>query len=81
MNKASGGDGILSTGIWAISNSKKRCCQSASLNMPANLENLAVATELKKVSFHSSPKERQCQIVPISHTRKAMPQILQARLQ
>ena len=42
--------------------------------MPANLENLAVATELKKVSFHSSPKERQCQIVPISHTSKAMPQ-------
>ena len=29
--------------------------------MPANLENLAVATGLKKVSFHSKPKERQCQ--------------------
>ena len=29
--------------------------------MPANLENSAVATELEKVSFHSSPKERQCQ--------------------
>ena len=26
--------------------------------MPANLENLAVATGLEKVSFHSSPKER-----------------------
>ena len=29
--------------------------------MPANVENLAVATGLEKVSFHSSPKERQCQ--------------------
>ena len=29
--------------------------------MPANLENSAVATGLEKVSFHSSPKERQSQ--------------------
>ena len=29
--------------------------------MPANLENSAVATGLEKVSFHSSPTERQCQ--------------------
>ena len=29
--------------------------------MPANLENSAVATGLAKVSFHSNPKERQCQ--------------------
>ena len=29
--------------------------------MPANLENSAVATGLVKVSFHSNPKERQCQ--------------------
>ena len=29
--------------------------------MPANLENSAVATALEKVSFHSNPKERQCQ--------------------
>ena len=29
--------------------------------MPANLENLAVATGLEKVCFHSNPKERQCQ--------------------
>ena len=58
MNKASGGDGIPS---WAISNSKRWCCESAALNMPANLENLAVATGLEKVSFHSNPKEGQCQ--------------------
>ena len=29
--------------------------------MTANLENSAVATGLEKISFHSSPKERQCQ--------------------
>ena len=29
--------------------------------MPANLENSAVTTGLEKVSFHSNPKERQCQ--------------------
>ena len=41
--------------------SPKRCCESAALNMPANLENSVVATGLEKVSFHSNPKERQCQ--------------------
>ena len=56
--------------------------------MPANLENSAVAIGLKKVSFHSNPKERQskecsnyCTIALISHTSKAMLKILQARLQ
>ena len=29
--------------------------------MPANLENSAVATGLEKISFHSNPKESQCQ--------------------
>ena len=29
--------------------------------MPANLETSAVATGLEQVSFHSNPKERQCQ--------------------
>ena len=29
--------------------------------MPANLENSAVTTGLEKISFHSNPKERQCQ--------------------
>ena len=55
-NKASGSDGIP-----AISNPKRRCCESAALTMPANLKNSAVATGLEKVSFHSNPKERQCQ--------------------
>ena len=56
--------------------------------MPAKLENSAVATGLEKVSFHSNPKERQCQrmlkhctISLISHTSKVMLKILQARLQ
>ena len=29
--------------------------------MPASLENSAVAIGLDKVSFHSNPKEKQCQ--------------------
>ena len=56
--------------------------------MPANLENSAVATGLEKVSFHSNPKERQCQecsnyrtIALISHASRVMLKILQARLQ
>ena len=56
--------------------------------MPANLENSAVATGLEKVSFHSNPKERQCQrmlnyctIALISHASKEMLKFFQARLQ
>ena len=56
--------------------------------MPANLENSVVATGLEKVSFHSNPKERQCQrklkllqIALISEASKVMLKILQARLQ
>ena len=56
--------------------------------MPANLENSAVATGLEKVSFHSSPKERQCKECSnyrttafISHASKVMLKILQASLQ
>ena len=56
--------------------------------MPANLENSAVATGLEKISFHSNPKERQCQrmfklptIALFSHASKVMIKILQARLQ
>ena len=56
--------------------------------MPANMENSAVATELEKISFHSNPKEGQCQRMfkwlhnlLISHASKAVLKILQARLQ
>ena len=57
MNKASGGDGIPVELFHIL----KWCCESAALNMPANLENSAVATGLEKISFHSNSKERQCQ--------------------
>ena len=55
--------------------------------MPANLENSAVAAGLEKGSFHSHPKERQCQRMLklqhncTHHTGKVMLKILQARLQ
>ena len=45
-NKASGGDGIL-VELFQI-------LKDDAVNMPANLENSAVATGLEKVSFHSS---------------------------
>ena len=54
--------------------------------MPANLKNSAVATGLEKVSFHSNPKERQCQrmfklphnCIHLTH-QQTMLKILQAR--
>ena len=49
MNKASGGDGIPVELLQILKDDA------------ANLENSAVATGLEKVSFHSNPKERQCQ--------------------
>ena len=56
--------------------------------MPANLENSAVATGLKKVSFHSIPKKdnakecsNYCIIALTSHTSKVMLKMIQARLQ
>ena len=47
--------------LFSTSIPKWWCCESAALNVPANLENSAVATGLEKVSFHSKSKERQCQ--------------------
>ena len=56
--------------------------------MPANLENLAVATGLEKASSISIPKKgnakecsNYCTIALISHANKIMFKILQARLQ
>ena len=51
MNKASGDEGIPVELFQILKDD----------NMPANLENSAVATGLEKVNFHSSPKEGQCQ--------------------
>ena len=70
----------------AISNPKRWCCESAALNMPANLENSAVATGLEKSVFISTPKKgnaKECSnyriIALISHTSKVMLNILQAK--
>ena len=55
--------------------------------MPEKLEDPAVAAGLEKVSFHSDPKERQCQrMLKLLHNctpslgSKIMLKILQARL-
>ena len=55
--KASGGDGIPVELFQILKDDAVKVLHS----MPANLENSAVATGLEKVSFHSNPKERQCQ--------------------
>ena len=57
-NKASGGNGIP---VELFQILKDDAVKVLALNMPANLENSAVATGLEKVRFHSDPKERQCQ--------------------
>ena len=56
-NKASGGDGI-SVELFQI---RKDDALKVLHSVLANLENSAVATVLEKVSFHSNPKEMQCQ--------------------
>ena len=72
---------------WVISNPKRWCCENAALNMPANLENSAMATGLENVNFHSNPKgsakecSNYCTIALISHGSKVILKILQARLQ
>ena len=75
--------------LWlSYSNAERWCCESAALNMPANLENSAVATGLEKVSFIPILKKgnaKECSndhiIALISHASKVMLKILQARLQ
>ena len=54
MNKVSGGDGIP---VELFQILKDDAVKVLALNMLANVEN----TGLEKVSFHSNPKERQCQ--------------------
>ena len=81
-NKASGGNGILVDLFQILKDDALKC------NMPANLENSALATGLEKVSFHSSPQKgnakecsNYCTIALISHASKVMLNILQARIQ
>ena len=57
-NKASGGDGIPVELFQILHDDIMKVLRSM---LPANLENSAVAIGLEKVTFHSNPKERQCQ--------------------
>ena len=57
-NKASGGDGIPVELFQILKDDVVKALHSI---CQQNLENSAVATGLEKVSFHSKPKERQCQ--------------------
>ena len=54
-NKASGGDGIPVELFQILEDDAVKVLHS--INIPANLENSAVATRLEKVSFHSNSKE------------------------
>ena len=54
-NKASGRDGIPAELFQILKDGAVKVLHSLCL------ENSAVATGLEKVSFHSNPKERQCQ--------------------
>ena len=56
-NKANGGDGTTVELFHLLKDDAVKVLHS----MSANLENSAVAIGQKKGSFHSNPKERQCQ--------------------
>ena len=74
-------DIVQGTVIKTIPKKKK---SKKALNMLSNLGILAVATRLEKVSFHSNPKERQCQKCSKylhNTTNIVMLKILQARFQ
>ena len=58
MNNASGGDGISVELFQILKDDAVKLLHSI---LSSNLENSAVATGLEKVSFHSNPKEKQCQ--------------------
>ena len=59
ITKNKGGDGIPVELFHILKDDAMKVL--AALNMPANLENSGVVTGLEKVSFHSNPKEWQCQ--------------------
>ena len=56
-NKGTGGDGIPVEPLQILKDDAVKVLHSICQNM----ENSAVATGLEKISFHSSPKEGQCQ--------------------
>ena len=58
MNKASEGDGISIELFQILKDDAVKVLHSIG---PPNLQKSAVATGLEKVSFHSNPKEGECQ--------------------
>ena len=60
-NKARGGDGIPVELFQILKDDAVKVLHFTNLKNSANLENSSVAMGLEKVSFHSNPKERQCQ--------------------
>ena len=56
-NKASGGDGIPVELFQILKDDAVECCTQYASKFGKS----AVVTGLEKVSFHSNPKERQCQ--------------------
>ena len=71
-----------------MSNPERCCCESAALNMPANLENSTVAQDWKRSVFIPIPKKgnpKECSNYHtnalILHASKVMLKILQYRLQ
>ena len=75
---------IIGIDKWIL-NPERWCSQSATLTMPANLENSAAATGLESSVFISIPKKgnpKECSnyhtVALISHASKVMLKILQA---
>ena len=73
---------------WAISNPKRSCCESATLNMPAIWKTQQWPQNWKRSVFIPIPKKgnaKKCSnyrtIALISHASKTMLKILQVRLQ
>ena len=60
INKTSGGDGIPAELLQILNDDAVKVLHCTECNT-SNVENSAVATGLEKVSFHSNPKEGQCQ--------------------
>ena len=82
-NKASGNDGIPAEIFQILKDDTIKVLHSL---LSTSLENSAVATGLEKISFHSNPKEVQCQrmfklLYDCTHfsVSKAMLRILQVR--
>ena len=84
MNKASGSDGIPVGLLQILKDDAVKVLQSIYQEIWKTQQ---WPQGLKKISFHSNPKERQCQrmfkhtIALMSHTSKVMLKILQVRLQ